>query len=97
MDENGSVSGENYGSIHQEDAGYFAAFDTALSSGTLGDTSTVTFDTVTSVDGDTQNGSAIWYLSASGAVPDGLNIMLEPAACDGLAARVYGDEAGAGQ
>ena len=91
--DDGSVSGDNYGVIHQEAAGYYAAFSTVLSSGALGDTAAVTFDTQTDVDGDSQRSSAIWYVSEKGAVPDGLDIMLEPAPCDGLQEKVQAEGA----
>lgn len=91
--DDGSVSGDNYGVIHQEAAGYYAAFSTVLSSGALGDTAAVTFDTQTDVDGDSQRSSAIWYVSEKGAVPDGLDIMLEPASCEGLEEKVQSEGA----
>lgn len=86
--DDGRVSGDNFGTIHQEAAGYYAAFSTTLSNGSLGDSAAVTFDTETNVDGDSQRSSAIWYLSETGAVPDGLDMMLEPAPCEGLEERV---------
>ncbi|RIJ31455.1 hypothetical protein [Henriciella algicola] len=93
VNDDGTVSGDNWGIIHQEAAGYYAAFATVLTSGMIDDTAAVMFDTQTDVDGDSQRGSAIWYLAAEGAVPDGLDIMLEPAECEGLEERVQ--EAGA--
>lgn len=88
VNDDGTVSGDNWGIIHQEAAGYYAAFSTVLTSGMIDDTAAVMFDTQTDVDGDSQRGSAIWYLAAEGAVPDGLDIMLEPAECEGLEERV---------
>ncbi len=85
----GTVSGENYGTIHQEAAGYFASFTTTLTEGQTGDNADVTFDTVTEVDGDTQMGSAIWELTPDTAAPDGLETLLASAPCDGLADRVF--------
>ena len=93
VNDDGTVSGDNWGIIHQEAAGYYAAFSTVLTSGMVDETAAVMFDTQTDVDGDSQRGSAIWYLAAEGAVPDGLDIMLEPAECEGLEERVQ--EAGA--
>jgi hypothetical protein len=89
----GAVSGDNYGIIHQRAADYFASFTTTLSSGTLNETAAVTFETMTNVDGETQSSSAIWYLSEEGAVPDGLDITLEPVACEGLEEKVQADGA----
>ncbi|WP_018149224.1 hypothetical protein [Henriciella marina] len=86
--DDGAVSGSNFGIIHQEAAGYYAAFSTVLSNGALDDTAAVTFDTRTEVDGDSQSSSAIWYLSEKGAVPDGLDIMPEPSPCEGLEDKV---------
>ena len=88
VSEDGGVSGSNFGIIHQRAADYFAAFSTELSNGNTGESAAVTFDTVTKVDGDTQTSNAVWYLGSEGAVPDGLDIMLKPADCDGLEERV---------
>lgn len=89
--EEGAISGRNFGIIHQHAASYYASFTTELSNGALGDTSAVTFDTQTEVDGDSQASSAIWYLSDQGAVPDGLDITLQPAACEGLEEKVQSE------
>lgn len=87
--DDGGVSGENYGTIHQEAAGYYASFTTTLTEGQTGETADVTFETVTEVDGDTQMGSAIWELTPEAAAPDGLDTLLASADCDGLQDRVF--------
>ena len=89
--EDGAVSGDNFGIIHQHAASYYASFTTALSDGALGESAAVTFDTQTEVDGDSQTSSAIWYLSEEGAVPDGLDITLQPAECEGLEEKVQSE------
>lgn len=91
VSDEGAISGDNFGIIHQHAASYYAAFSTVLTGGAVGETSAVTFDTQTEVDGDSQSSSAIWYLSAEGAVPDGLDIVLEPAGCDGLEEKVQSE------
>ena len=87
--DNGIVSGSNYGSIHQEAAGYFASFDTQLTNGVQGEGDEVTFDHVTEVDGDTQSGRVMWTLTPDVAAPDGLDTQLTAAECDGLLERIF--------
>lgn len=65
--ESGSVTGYHFGTIHDEAAAYFAAFETELSEGQFGDTDEVTFQTYTEVDGDTQTGEETWTITADGA------------------------------
>ncbi|MEO0464922.1 MAG: hypothetical protein AAF216_00140 [Pseudomonadota bacterium] len=65
--ESGAVDGYHFGTIHDEEAGYFAAFETQLTEGVFGDGNTVTFQTYTEVDGDTQTGEDLWELTADGA------------------------------
>ncbi|MGB3626626.1 MAG: hypothetical protein WA989_12405 [Henriciella sp.] len=86
---NGMLSGENYGSIHQEAAAYYASFTTELSNGLQGPGDEVMFDQVTEVDGDTQRGKVMWRLTPQSAAPDGLETLLNEADCDGLKDRVF--------
>lgn len=87
--DNGLVSGENYGNIHQEAAAYYASFSTELSNGVQGAGDEVMFDHVTEVDGDTQSGKVMWRLTPENAAPDGLDTLLGEADCDGLMDRVF--------
>ena len=87
--DNGLVSGENYGNIHQEAAAYYASFSTELSNGVQGAGDEIMFDHVTEVDGDTQSGKVMWRLTPETAAPDGLDTLLEEAECEGLADRVF--------
>lgn len=87
--DNGLLSGENYGNIHQEAAGYYASFTTELSNGVQGPGNDVTFDHVTEVDGDTQRGKVMWQLTTDSAAPDGLETLLEQTDCDGLQDKVF--------
>ncbi len=86
--EDGQMTGDNYGVIHQEDASYYASFTVEMTGGQPGEDGLVAFDTVTEVDGDTQTGEMRWHLSPDQAAPDGLETHLESAACEGLDARV---------
>lgn len=86
----GAVTGSNYGNIHQEDAGYFASFDIALTSGEIVEDGLITFDSVTEVDGDTQVGTMTWSITEDAASPEGFQgEPLTPASCDGLEDRVF--------
>lgn len=65
--ESGAVTGYHFGTIHDEAAAYFAAFETELTGGQFGDTDEVTFQTYTEVDGDTQTGEETWTITTDGA------------------------------
>lgn len=65
--ESGAVSGYHFGTAHNEEAAYFAAFETELTEGTIGEDDVVTFQTFTEVEGDTQTGEDSWIITADGA------------------------------
>ena len=88
--EAGDLSASNYGTIHQDDEGYYTSFDIQLTSGMMGEDGLITFDAVTQVDGDTQTGPMTWSITPEAAAPDGyLDAPMEAADCEGLEIRVF--------
>lgn len=87
--EDGAITGQNYGTIHQEAEGYYTSFSVTMTAGTSAEDGTLTFDTVTEVDGDTQTGQATWSVTPDSAAPDGLETSLGSAPCDTLEMRVF--------
>ncbi len=91
------VTGEHFGVIHNHEAAYFAAFDTEMRNGRM-DVEDITqpgewaFDTLTHVDGDTQEGLEVWRITpevAGFSAFDDHN--LTTADCANLETRVYGE------
>ena len=86
----GVFSGRHYGTIHDEENAYFAAFETMLSDGVLNDEGIINFTAVTEVDGDTQYGEEPWVITAEGAHSAHWDdAVLEPADCDFVDATVW--------
>lgn len=85
----GSLSGKNYGVIHQEGEGYYSAFEIDLSGGRLTESGLVLFNANTRVDDDVRSGTMLWSISEKKAAPDGLDSKLKTVACDGLEDRVF--------
>ena len=85
--ESGEVSGFHYGTIHDEEAAYFAAFDITLSSAVAGPDNSYTFDSLIEVDGDTQTEQVTWTLTETKASTRLTE--LDAAECDGLMNRVH--------
>ncbi|WP_300378158.1 hypothetical protein [Henriciella sp.] len=85
----GSLSGRNYGVIHQEGEGYYSAFEIDLNGGRLTESGLVLFNANTRVEGDVRSGTMLWNISEDSAAPDGLDTKLDNVACDGLEDRVF--------
>lgn len=80
----GSVQGSHYGQIHDAANAYFAAFETSLIQGERAEDGTVTFQTITEVDGDVQAGEATWELSTASAQMVEDSAVFMAADCTGL-------------
>ncbi len=90
LDIAGVFSGRHYGTIHDAENAYYAAFETILSDGQLNDEGVVNFTAVTEVDGDTQYGEEPWVISAEGAHSAHWDdAVMEPADCDFVDATVW--------
>lgn len=85
----GTFWGKHFGTIHSEDASYYAAFETWLIAGEARDASTIRFDTITLVDGDRQERFVDWAVTSNVASEaSDLNPMTR-ADCTTLEARVW--------
>ncbi len=88
---NGGVySGSHYGTVHDEPAAYFTAFETSLSAGRPDSENRVVFQSRTEVDGDTQTGEDIWKITPDKAHPEAFaDAVMKPADCASLANTVW--------
>lgn len=86
----GVYSGRHFGTVHDEAAAYYTAFETALSHGAAKEEMRVDFQTYTEVDGDTQTGEDSWVIRTDSAhlvaFPDAV---MASAPCETLAATVW--------
>lgn len=88
----GSLSGTNFGVIHQDGEGIYSAFEIDLSGGRLTESGLILFNADTRVEGTTRTGSMLWRLSEDAAAPNGLKGEMEPVDCDGLEDRVFPED-----
>lgn len=89
LTETGEATGRHFGSIHNEAAAYYTAFDIALSNGEVGEAQTVNFDAVIEVDGDTHRENIDWVITAQSASEVGVEKIMSSVRCNGLMDRVW--------
>ena len=86
----GVYSGRHYGTVHDEAAAYYTAFETTLSHGEAMPGMEVNFQTYTEVDGDTQSGAETWVIMADSAHRAAFpEAALGEAACDHVSNTVW--------
>ncbi len=90
VSDGGIYSGRHYGTVHDQQAAYFTAFETKLTQGSPDRGGLVTFQAYTEVDGDTQTGEDGWII-----MPDAAHLqafadaVLAQADCAHVAATVW--------